>query len=209
MKYKLIIFDFDGTLADSFPQFLGIANTVAEKYKFKQIQESELETLRGYSSRAMLKHLHIPLWKLPWIIRDARKLMTATIAQTQTFAGVDQSLRTLAARGIQLALVTSNSEANVRCVLGPANAALIKHYECGVALFGKASRFHKTLKQLHVLPSEAIAIGDELRDAEAAQKAKIAFGAVAWGYTNLTTLQTRAPAEVFMTVDEIIAKIGD
>lgn len=209
MKYKLVIFDFDGTLADSFPQFLGIANTLAEKYHFKQIQESELETLRGYSSRAMLKHLRIPFWKLPWIIRDARKLMTATIAQTQAFAGVDQLLPTLVARGIQLALVTSNSEANVRCVLGPVNAALIAHYECGVALFGKAPRFRKTLKQLNVLPSEALAIGDELRDAEAAQKAKIAFGAVAWGYTNLAALQTRAPAEVFMTVEEIIEKIGD
>ena len=44
MKYKLAIFDFDGTLADSFPWFLGIINDVADKYRFRQIEDYEVES---------------------------------------------------------------------------------------------------------------------------------------------------------------------
>jgi len=34
MPYKLAIFDFDGTLSDSFAWFLSVINSVADKHKF-------------------------------------------------------------------------------------------------------------------------------------------------------------------------------
>ena len=37
MKYKLIIFDFDGTLAHTLPWFVGVINQVAEKFKFNKV----------------------------------------------------------------------------------------------------------------------------------------------------------------------------
>jgi len=51
MKYKLAIFDFDGTLADSFPFFLTTVNELAGIHKFKRIDSAELDTLRRYSAR--------------------------------------------------------------------------------------------------------------------------------------------------------------
>ena len=84
---------------------------------------------------------------------------------------------------------------------------LIDYYECGVRLFGKQAKLKKILKQSGIHADEAICIGDEIRDIQAAQKVKIPFGAVAWGYTNLEALKAYAPAEVFTKVGEIAERI--
>jgi phosphoglycolate phosphatase len=107
-----------------------------------------------------------------------------------------------------LAVVSSNTHANVRGVLGPEIAALFKYYECGASIFGKKAKFHKILKHSGIPHYEAICIGDEIRDCEAARSENIAFGAVAWGYTRLEALQAHAPDEVFVRVDEIAEKIA-
>ena len=57
MAYKLVIFDLDGTLADTFPWFLSVLNGVADRYRFKRIEKHEVERLRGYSARQIIRHL--------------------------------------------------------------------------------------------------------------------------------------------------------
>ena len=117
-------------------------------------------------------------------------------------------LECLACAGVTLALVTSNSAANARHVLGAANATRIRDYEGGVSLFGKAARFRRLLKRHGVRPQDALCVGDELRDLEAARQAQIPFGAVGWGFTPLPVLQAHAPAEVFVRMEEIAARLA-
>jgi len=74
-------------------------------------------------------------------------------------------------------------------------------------MFGKAAKLRQTLRQCAVTPSEAIYIGDELRDAEAAARAGIAFGAVTWGQHRTEILSAEKPAHVFVTVQEIADKL--
>jgi phosphoglycolate phosphatase len=207
VKYKLVIFDFDGTLADSFPWFISVANTIADKYQFKRIEVHEIETLRGYGARQIVQHLGVPWWKLPLIGRHMRRLTAENIGQIAVFEGVDRLFEQLSQAGVKIALVTSNACANARRVLGPDNAARIAFYECDVSMFGKSARFRRILKQSGVMPHEALCIGDEIRDLEAAAKAGIPFGAVAWGFTQIEALQAHAPAEVFMRMDEIAERI--
>jgi phosphoglycolate phosphatase len=207
MKYKLVIFDFDGTLADSFPWFLGMVNTVAAKYQFKRIEEAEVDSLRSLSALQLVRHLGIPLWKMPMIANYVRQLMTKDREGIACFEGVDRLLPQLSQAGVTLALVTSNAYANVCDVLGADNLALMSYIECDVSLFGKRSRYRKILKQSGVRPTEALCIGDEIRDIEAAIQEHIPFGAVSWGYTNVEALQARSPAEVFAHVDEIAERI--
>src|SRR4051812_41545066 len=107
MKYKLIIFDFDGTLADTFPWFLQVANTVADRYRFKRIEAHEVETLRGYDGRRMIEHLGIPWWKLPLIANHMRRLPASAGDHVVLFEGTDRLLRQLSQRGVKLAIVTS------------------------------------------------------------------------------------------------------
>lgn len=207
MKYKLAIFDFDGTLADSFPFFLTTVNELADIHKFKRIGSAELDTLRRCSAREMLAHVGLPLWKTPLVGRNFKQIMAGKIDQIPLFAGVESMLRSLNENGVTLSIATSNAYENVRHVLTPEITDLMAHPQCGTSLFGKSARLRNILRHTGVRPDEAIFIGDEIRDMEAALSEGIHFGAVTWGYTHADALVARSPAEVFASVDEIVSKI--
>ena len=59
-KYRLVVFDFDGTLADSYPWFIGVLNDVAAKFDFNKVDAAEHKTLRGLNARQIMAHLNIP-----------------------------------------------------------------------------------------------------------------------------------------------------
>ena len=118
MKYQLVIFDFDGTLADSFPWFVQMVNGIAQRFNFRQVADDEVETLRRMSALQVVRHLRIPLWKIPMIANYVRQQMHQDRAGITRFAGVDEVLAHLHQSGVTLALVTSNSLANVQHVLG-------------------------------------------------------------------------------------------
>jgi phosphoglycolate phosphatase len=208
VKYKLAIFDFDGTLADTLPWFFGAVNRMAEKHGFNKIEAGDVETLRSYSARQIVEHLSVPAWKLPRIAIDMRRLMAEDIRQIRLFEGIGAMLQDLSERGVALAVVTSNAYDNVRHVLGTEQAALINYYECGTSLFGKRGKLRSVLKKSGVRPGEAIFIGDEIRDIEAARAERIPFGAIAWGYTHVEALEAHAPAEVFAEVTEVVEKVA-
>ncbi len=140
MRFQLVIFDFDGTLADSFPWFLSVVNQVADRYRFRRIEDHEIEVLRGCGARQVVTHLGVPAWKMPLIARHMRRIMARDLGQIGLFPGVDQLLQGLAGRGVGLSVVSSNSLANVQQVLGADNAALIRHYGCGASIFGKRAK---------------------------------------------------------------------
>jgi phosphoglycolate phosphatase len=137
-----------------------------------------------------------------------RKRKSKELDQTRLFDGVDRMLLRLSNADIALALVSSNSEHNVRAILGAENAGLIRYYECGASLLGKSSRFRGVLRRSGTQARDTICIGDEIRDLEAAQKEGIAFGAVTWGYTTAEALIARSPSMVFHSVDEIADRLA-
>ncbi len=207
MKYKLVIFDFDGTLADSFPWFTNALNKAADKFHFRRCEENEIEHLRSLDIKSIMKKLKISFWKAPMIVAYMRSNMTADIANTKLFEGISNLLERLADKETILALVTTNSHENVIKVLGEKNASLFSHYECGVDVFGKGHKFKKILAKTHLTASEAICIGDEIRDIEAAKLARIDSGAVSWGYTTFETLKKYSPAKLFTTIEEIYEQV--
>ena len=83
------------------------------------------------------------------------------------FDGVPEALRAIAARGVKIAVVSSNAEGNVRRALGPELSALVTTWSCGAGLFGKAKHFRDVLRATKVAPERALSIGDEIRDIEA------------------------------------------
>ncbi|WP_409188661.1 HAD-IA family hydrolase [Bradyrhizobium sp. RDM4] len=202
MPYALVIFDLDGTLADSFPWFLRTINEVADRFGFRRVRDEDVEALRNASTREILSRLEVPVWKLPAIARHARRLKGEAAAEISLFAGVETMLRTLAGRGVQLALVSSDSEANAREKLGEA-AALFTHFDCAASLFGKPARFRRVIRRAGAEAGHVIAIGDELRDIEAARNVGIACGAVCWGYAAPAALRAHGPDLVFERIGDI------
>lgn len=207
MPYKLVIFDFDGTLADSFPWFAGIINDTADKFRFRRVEPDQVDGLRGKSAREMMQILGVSAWKLPFIGNYIRKRKAQDLHDIPLFADTPRALRRLHEAGVTLAIVSSNSEANIRTMFGPETAALIAQYECGSSLHGKAKRFKAVLRKAGVKTGDAICIGDELRDIEASRKAGIAFGAVTWGYTHGAAMKAAHPDFAFDTFDQMIETI--
>ena len=199
MTYRLAMFDFDGTLADSYPFFLSVFNTVADRHAFRRIDVARASELRHLGVRQMMDHVGLPTWKLPLASKTFMAMMQDSAHQIPLFDGIADALRHLHGRGVQLAVVSSNSEHNVRAVLGPELTALVARFDCGMSVFGKASRIRAVLKACGAAPAEALYIGDQATDAEAARKAGVAFGAVHWGYATIDALRAQACATEFVT----------
>jgi phosphoglycolate phosphatase len=203
MSYRLAIFDFDGTLADSFPFFLSVFNQIADLHGFRRVDTAQAHALRHHDTRAIMRHVGMPAWKLPLASNSFIGLMRENAAHIPLFEGVRDALHTLDREGVRLAIVSSNSEQNVRLVLGPALSALFGHYECGMSVFGKAARIRKVVKRAALPAAEALYVGDQAMDAEAARKAGVAFGAVSWGYAPIEALRRAGPQHEFGAPSEL------
>ncbi|GAA0243435.1 HAD hydrolase-like protein [Rhodanobacter caeni] len=201
MSYDLIIFDLDGTLADSFAFFVSVHNQLADRHGFRHIAPAEIDALRGRSAREVMRHVRLPRWKLPWVARSFVRLMRA--ADIPLFAGVGPMLQQLERSGAALALVSSNAADNCRRILGDAHWQRLVHVECGASILGKRRRIARVLRATGIEPTRAIYVGDQITDAEAARAAGVAFGAVAWGYATRASLQRLQPAHLFDAVEEL------
>ena len=203
MSYRLAIFDFDGTLADSFSWFQRVFGLVAEEFGLRKMGAEERQSLRGCHPREAIARLGVPLWQVPRIAQRIRQLKALEAHRLPLFPGVVELLGELARRGVPRAIVSSDAEANIRLTLGPDNAALIDLYACGASLFGKPPKLRQVLRHYRVGPTEALYVGDELRDAEAARAVGVAFAAVSWGFATPEALARHAPDRLFASVAEI------
>jgi phosphoglycolate phosphatase len=205
LTYRLAIFDFDGTLADSAGWVARVINEVARRHGFRELSDVEIEMLRGRSNREIIRYMRVPTWKLPAIATDVRRRMAADADSIPLFEGITDMLRSVKDAGIAVAIVSSNSEANVRRILGAGAAAAVDTFECGAGLFGKARKFRKVMKRMGVSPAETICIGDETRDIEAAAAVGAASGAALWGYAAPAVLAQFRPTLTFATPADIRA----
>lgn len=208
LKYTLIMFDFDGTLADSFSWLSGVMLKISDKYHFKQLDLQQLEILRNTDGREIMARLGVPFWKIPQMVSYARQLAAADAHQIPLFSGISAQLKGLAEQGATLAVVSSNTLETVKRVLGDQNTALISFFECGVSLSGKETRIARVLKHSRLPAAQAILIGDEIRDIEAAHKAGVASGAVSWGYNRPEVLAALHPTETFGSPEDLLNKMS-
>ncbi len=207
MKYKLVIFDFDGTLADSFPWFVKMMDVVTEKFNLTKIDKDNLSELRKLDSLSFLKHLKIPLYKLPKISTFMRNMMSENIEEIKMFDGIENMFHELKKVGHKIAIVSTNSKENIIKVLGDELINMNDHFVGGVSVFGKESKLKKVLKFSGIDKKDAIYIGDELRDIHASKKLGMACGAVAWGVNDADALAALEPDEMFYEVEQILKRV--
>lgn len=200
----MIIFDFDGTLADSFPWFADNINKAAERFHFRKVRPDEYEYLRTLNPVQIMEHLEVKWWKLPFISMYMRKLMTIDLERIPLFENVDSLLSGLKGKNVKLALVSSNSRENVMKILGE-NASYFDYFECGSSLFGKPKKFRRLLLKTGLRPQEVLCIGDEIRDVEAARALEMHAGSVTWGYAKPEALERLRPEFIFNSMRDILA----
>ncbi|WP_421737689.1 HAD hydrolase-like protein [Caulobacter sp.] len=204
-SYDMVIFDFDGTLADSAAWMIRAVNPMARRFGFKTVTDDEIDMLRGRATREVIRYLGISPWKLPMIAAHGKKLMAADSDSIPLFPETEGMLRALHDAGLRLAVVSSNSERTIRAVLGPDLSSLISQFACGASLFGKARKFRKVTAV--VSRDRVICIGDETRDIEAARALGLASGAVTWGAAKRSILAEHHPTIVFESPSEIISHL--
>ncbi|MEI2415298.1 HAD hydrolase-like protein [Orrella sp. JC864] len=206
-RYALVALDFDGTLADTLPWFEGIVGDVCARYGLRVPDAAARQAMRHSDAREIFRRLALPLWKLPQVMAYLRQRMAQDAPRIELFDGMAAALRAMRGQGVQLALLSSNSAANVRRVLGEALWPCFAYQACGSDVFGKAGKLRRLMRQAGVAPGRVLLVGDELRDIEAARQAGVSAGAVAWGYNVPQALRAAGPDVLFDTPADIAAYV--
>jgi phosphoglycolate phosphatase len=182
------IFDFDGTIADSFSAVLDIASDIGADMGL-QIDKSKVDDYRKMSSLQVIRHFRIPLWKLPRLLKEGMREFKNRVPDIQTFTGLPQALAALQKRGDSLYMLTSNNAKNVDAFLKQTHmAGHFTHIYTGSSLFGKAAHLKRIVREQGLVRSETLYVGDETRDIQAAKRAGLRVASVTWGFNHETVL---------------------
>lgn len=190
---KVIIFDFDGTLADTIDILLSITNRLSAEFGFKSATKEELAQLSNLNSWEILRYSGISLFKFPMLIRKLRSELRSEISNIQLFAGIKEVLLELKRRDFQLGIITSNSRENVLESLENNSLQDIFTFIYSGSTFGKHKVINKWLKKEKINPQEVFYVGDEIRDIDAARKTGIKIIAVGWGFNSQEVLALHHP----------------
>lgn len=207
MKNNLVIvFDFDGTIANTIVSFEKIYNKLAKKYHLKNLSKEDFARLQDNHPLEVLREIGINginILKLPFLIRDARKEISKEIQIFKAFPGIDETILELKKLGFKLGIVTSNSVNNVEKFLKN-NDLENFDFVYSVGLFNKDKQIRKLIKKFKITVEDMIYIGDEIRDIEAARTNGIKVISVIWGLNSRKVLEKNLPDYLAETPQDIV-----
>ena len=210
MCLKVIIFDFDGTIADTYDAIVEITNGLSSEFGYQPVEASELTQLKNMSSQEIIKQSKLSIFKIPFLLKRVKEDLTQKIGQLKPISGIESSLLELQ-QGYRLGIITSNSQENVVSFLNNNGlSSLFDFIYSGTTLFGKHRVIQKALKQHQINADSVLYVGDETRDIIAAQRSKIKMAAVGWGFNSALVLSQyhpdfliEQPPELLKVVDSL------
>jgi phosphoglycolate phosphatase len=198
MIHKSLVFDFDGTIADTLGETRRIFNVIAPDYGIREVAEEELEGLRHLSLKELLSHLNIPKRRVPALISRGTCMMRANITSLKLIDGMADVLIELRRHAQSFGILTSNATANVDLFLETHGLRDQFDFISSTSkLTGKSKHLKAIRKTFSLRPEEMLYIGDELRDVKASQKAGIPIAAVSWGFNSRESLEASEPNYLF------------
>lgn len=200
-----VIFDFDGTLADTFSLYIDTAYKSSPNTK--RLPDEQINKLRRIPLLTALLRLGIPLWRLPVLALTLRSEMSKRMNEVQPYQGVVPVLLELRDAGHCLHILTSNSKENVQIFL---RQHRIERVFRGVdTLFyagtlPKAHAMRKLMKRDMLDSSKTYYVGNEVLDIGAAERAGVKSIAVTWGGFDSTKLKKSKPLAVVDNPSELL-----
>ncbi len=200
-----LIFDFDGTLADTLAAIVHIINSHSEEFRIPTLSESDVERMRSLSGREMLRHYEISRLRLPKLVRHSQKELHKRIDEIELFPGIRELVLRLKAEGFRLGILTSNSGANVHKLLRARDLDVFDFIHSETRLFGKKRALRRLLRRRRLRRDEVVYVGDEVRDIEACRKVPIPVISVSWGFHRREKLASLRPDYLVDSPAEILA----
>lgn len=205
---KHVIFDFDGTIADSMELSLKIYNDLEEKYHYKKLTLDELRILSSLPIKKRAKNVGLPLYKLPQISLDCLVKYKKLINTLKPFDGIRDVIMGLKNQGLSLSIISSNSVENIEAFLKKNQLEFFDKIISAKNLFGKDKSIKRYLRNLNLEPDKIIYIGDELRDIHACEKLDVRMISVTWGFDSLELLKSGNPDYIASKPKDIVEIIG-
>jgi phosphoglycolate phosphatase len=208
MSIQTVIFDFDGTIADSHSKIIEIINRLSGEFGYPPVDDEELIRLKNSSSKEILKNAKISLFKIPFLVRRVQKELRKEIDDLNLIEGIREALLELKAQGYQLGIITSNVKNNVLAFLQTNELdRLFDFIYSGTNLFGKHRTIKRVLKRHNLKVDRVIYIGDETRDIVSSKRSKIKVIAVAWGFNSVEVLEQYQPDSLIHHPQELLKAI--
>lgn len=207
-KNKVLIFDFDGTIADTMPILIDIYNKISIDFNSKKISNEDIERLRKLSIRKLLKELNISKIKFPFIVKKAKKKLKDVILEIDVISDMDNLIKILNSQGYILGILTSNTVENVNIFLK--NHKMRKEFSfinSSGSLFGKAKVLNNLIDKYKLDKKNIIYIGDEVRDIEASKSVGINVIGVTWGLNSYEALLSAKPSSIANSTEELFKLI--
>ena len=202
-RYTTLVFDFDGTLADSFASAVAIFERIGPGLGLKPLPGPE--HARAMPTKQLLKQIGVTFWKLGRVVRAYQTAAADEAHTLKLFPEWPKTLRSLRACGVQLGILSSNREDAIRTCLRANGVEELFAFVVGYPkLFGKAKALRRILKAEGIARDALLYVGDETRDIEAAHKAKVAVAAVGWGFQAPSVLRDTEPTHFVEAPGELL-----
>lgn len=205
MAYRCVVFDFDGTLADTEEIAFEIYNEMASRYKYHPITREELMHIKNLHIKEIMEIVDIPFIKLPRVINQGQKRMRVRAEEIRAFnSGIKGVMDELSKETEIIGILTSNIKRTVRSFLKQYEIETDFDFLLSSALLSKQKKIRKVLKKYDLKAEELLYIGDETRDIEACHIAGVDVAAVRWGYNSPAALERCHPTYMIEDLEALI-----
>ena len=209
MAAKVVLFDFDGTIADTYQAIANITNELSTEFGYKALAQEELLSLKNLSSCEIVKRTEISFFKIPFLLQRIRAELSKEIAGLLPIKDVTQVLFELKERGYILGIITSNIRENVEMFLAKNQLnSLFSYIYSSTGIFGKHRVINQAIRENSLNKSNVIYVGDETRDIRSARKSRIGVIAVSWGFNSAEILQEYQPDHLVDRPQELLEAIA-
>ncbi len=203
-----VLFDFDGTIADSENTALDIMTVMAERHGMRMIRPDEVEKFKKMPIRERFRQLDLPMRKLPKWAKEYNHLFQDAVGLVDPFDGISEMLKTLNSKGFTISIISSNAENNIRKFLIRHELDFIYDVHCSHHVFSKDKMIKKLLRRWKLQRSDAIYVGDEHRDVVACKKAGVKVIWVRWGFDGHEAVLLENPDFIAETPSDILKIVG-
>jgi len=202
---KAVIFDFDGTLADSLLLGLEGVNELAPRYKYQPITDTDYIRRKGMR-RIIKEDLRLKWYQLPVYIRSLKKVLLPKIEELRLYEGLPEVVKSLSGDA-HLFILTSNIRKAVDHGIEKYELDCFERAFTSIPAFRKHIILRRLLNKYGLRPDQVVYVGDEVRDVEACRKAGVPVIGVSWGLNDRLALTAAEADYVVDTPEELLALI--